>query len=668
MKLLSLEMRNFGPYKGRQSVNFPSRMDQNVMIVKGVNTRGKTSFLNAIRWCLYGKAIGRHSREIGLQNLLNSESLREGDFEVSVSLEFEANGSQYLLQRRASKKALVSSPDRPEDFDVSVALRKDSSVVPSVMISHEINRIAPEQVSRFFLFDGELLEEYENLLFEGNREGEKIKDAIEQVLGVPAMLMARKDIGILLSNFKDAQTRDLKQVDATKKLADRQSQLQEEMSAMYRDLESQQANLLKKQSERDDLSDEIERLQSVYETAAEINSQKALLAEIKNEIEQIELERSEDFKNLWRSVVEGPVERRLQDLRTKQSGLLKDLLAAEGIRSKIAEYEALISNLTCPTCGQGVERADRSDWEREISKLRVEIEDLSSDKSVGGLAALSTEMDVLSRISVPGLKDRLLRQSRSYDSKLVKKVGYTLAIEKLETEIDGYDTQDLARKRNRKVSLDKEEERLRIEIDNVKGRIEKLETEIGVLNRSIALNPSAGKSSNTPYVNVFQELQSLFGESISSLRDNLRSHVQKNASEAFIQLISQKEYASLSINENYGLSIIDKEGHKIAVRSAGAEQIVALSLIHGLSNTGRSANFIVMDTPFGRLDQFHRNSILSFLPKTTGQLILLVHDGEIRSDEDLAPLSPRIGAYYEIEYKSHTHSEIRARHSTGISK
>ena len=62
MKLHRLTATNFMPYKGQQTVDFPTDDARNVMIVFGENERGKTSLLNALRWGFYGRAIGRHSR------------------------------------------------------------------------------------------------------------------------------------------------------------------------------------------------------------------------------------------------------------------------------------------------------------------------------------------------------------------------------------------------------------------------------------------------------------------------------------------------------------------------------------------------------------------------------------------------------------------------------
>ena len=65
-----------------------------------------------------------------------------------------------------------------------------------------------------------------------------------------------------------------------------------------------------------------------------------------------------------------------------------------------------------------------------------------------------------------------------------------------------------------------------------------------------------------------------------------------------------------------------------------------------------------MDTPFGRLDLRHRDNILRYLPTTTSQLVLLVHDGEIRRETDLQPIAQRIGAAYQIKEVNPRHSVI----------
>src|SRR5262245_20176307 len=107
MKLHRLTTRNFMPYKGQMTIDFPTDSFRNVMIVFGDNMRGKTSLLNALRWGFYGQAIGRHSRPIPLQEIVNKDATLEDDWRVEVFIKFDANGHEYDLRRSATRRPHV---------------------------------------------------------------------------------------------------------------------------------------------------------------------------------------------------------------------------------------------------------------------------------------------------------------------------------------------------------------------------------------------------------------------------------------------------------------------------------------------------------------------------------------------------------------------------------
>jgi DNA sulfur modification protein DndD len=116
MKLHRLTVKNFMPYKGENTIDFPTDETRNVMLVFGENMRGKTSLLNALRWAFYGKAVGRHSRPIQLHEIVNKDAGAQQDWRVEAFVSFEANGQLYELRRTAELRPLVSTPTRPEDF------------------------------------------------------------------------------------------------------------------------------------------------------------------------------------------------------------------------------------------------------------------------------------------------------------------------------------------------------------------------------------------------------------------------------------------------------------------------------------------------------------------------------------------------------------------------
>jgi DNA sulfur modification protein DndD len=114
----------------------------------------------------------------------------------------------------------------------------------------------------------------------------------------------------------------------------------------------------------------------------------------------------------------------------------------------------------------------------------------------------------------------------------------------------------------------------------------------------------------------------------------------------------------LRINEHYGLTIVKEDGTDLKVRSAGAEQVVALALLGALNHLATKSGPVIMDTPFGRLDRGHRGNILRFLPTMADQVVLLVHDGEVDTERDLDEIRSQISARYQIEHSSSTRSKL----------
>jgi DNA sulfur modification protein DndD len=148
------------PYKGNgHEINFPTDSHRNILLIHGSNTYGKTSILRGIRWGLYGKVYDKRNHQYNYLDLLNWTSADENNYEFEVQIKFEDNRNTYVLTRHVSKKSNIDIPKSDNDFITKVFLEKNGSTLSGADIEHEISLIAPEPVSRFFLFDGELLQE-----------------------------------------------------------------------------------------------------------------------------------------------------------------------------------------------------------------------------------------------------------------------------------------------------------------------------------------------------------------------------------------------------------------------------------------------------------------------------------------------------------------------------
>lgn len=656
MKLHSLTAHNFMPYKGKIELTFPQDEQRNVMIVFGDNMRGKTSLLNAIRWAFYGEAVGRHSHPIPLQEIVNKDAALVDDWRVEVHIKFDANGHAYDLRRVAERRQMVATPSRPEDFTRSIHLTRDGSAVSGDQVEAEIGLIAPKQISRFFLFDGELLQEYETLLIEDSQQGQQIKEAIEQVLGVPALTNGRVDIQTILKQAQKRQNADLKQIAGLEKQAERQAELTGKIDAIDRDLENLNAKLKKVREERTTLDDEVEAAQSVIGAKAKLDAKLGEQKTLLEDCERKEAERLDLLSGAWKDLLETQIQIRRNQLERARRELMDSIKRRSGLAQKVSDLQQLLDTRECPTCEQVLSDERRSQIGEALGKAEAELQ--SIDDSSAELQEISGQIDAISKIRGINARDRLRQVEKDLQGYHVRLTQIENDIEKLRDEIAGYDTAEIARKRVLLTEKTREEGRLQGDIKDQNAERKKLVDELAVSQKAIEGLTKDRTQRSTVKVSLCSDLERVFSQSIEQLRDKLRKRVEELANDAFRHMTTQKSYRGLEINNNYGLQIVDSSGRHVAVRSAGAEQIVALSLIDGLNRTGRAAGPVIMDTPFGRLDLNHRDNILSYLPSVTSQFVLLVHSGEIRKETDLAVIAERVGAVYEIKEVSSTQSRL----------
>ena len=655
MKLKRLTMRNFMPYKGDAILDFPQDPSQNTLIVFGDNMRGKTSLLNAIRWTFYGNAIGRHLRPIALNLMPNRESASIGDWTMETRIEFEVDGNQYDLRRVSEKKPLVAIPSRPDDFIVSTYMRKNGSAIPGDQINNEINQFAPEQVSRFFLFDGELLQEYEELLIEDSDQGRKIKDSIEQALGVPALINGRDDSTVILKRAQKIQAQEAAQTKGLEGVSDSFLQWTVRHEKLDNDVKNLQKSFGVIHDERLALDDEIEKVDAIYRQKDELSFNKLKAAEILSKIDQKSNARLQLVAQLWTDFISPRLLAKRDALSEEQARAMELIGQRSHIQAHIDQTIQYLNNSTCPTCHQPTMVDGKVAKEAELKVLQSNLADLNRNDQ--NFANIAIELQALNKLIGQGVGGRLIDADKELSQLELELAKVDSKIYELNEKTKSYDTDAILKQRTYRDRLIRDETKISVDIEDLKTKIIGADKELRILSQRIAISDSSQKAAHgAKLAELCEKIQTTFSLSIDRLRDALRLEVQVKASEAFQMMSTQKSYQGLQINKNYGLTILDQNGEEVSLRSAGAEQIVALSLIDGLSKSARSAGPVIMDTPFGRLDTKHRKNILAYLPKTASQLVLFVHDGEIRNEEDLDPLAHHIGGRYVIREVSPSHS------------
>jgi DNA sulfur modification protein DndD len=149
---------------------------------------------------------------------------------------------------------------------------------------------------------------------------------------------------------------------------------------------------------------------------------------------------------------------------------------------------------------------------------------------------------------------------------------------------------------------------------------------------------------------VLREGADIFGAAVERYKSDLRRRVEETASKLFLSMTTEKQdYAALTINEGYGLTIKHRDGRVEEARSAGAEHVVALALMGALQRNAALRGPIVMDSPFGRLDDKHTSNVIQTLPQMAEQVILLAYEAEVGKDRVRTILGNRLIREYELE-------------------
>ena len=92
--------------------------------------------------------------------------------------------------------------------------------------------------------------------------------------------------------------------------------------------------------------------------------------------------------------------------------------------------------------------------------------------------------------------------------------------------------------------------------------------------------------------------------------------------------------------------------------SAGQEHVVALALMAALQRNAPIGGPIVMDSPFGRLDEGHTSRIIGTLPDMADQSVLLVYRAEVDQETLRSALGARQLREYRLDRVTSRHTRI----------
>jgi DNA sulfur modification protein DndD len=638
LELRKLEIEDFGPFKGKQRLEFPQ--EDGVSIIYGENMRGKTSLLNAIRFAFFGRVIGRGSQPAPLHTIGNWEQAASGKYGFSVRLEFQHEGELYALTRRVRPRLGVVQPQSDQDYATEETVERGGVVLSKADADAAIKTILPEQISRFFLFDSELLQEYEELLRSGSDMGRRISEAIERILGVPVLTRARAMLSNVKDVFEQRAASEAQKNAKTQQIGNQISSLKETKRVLQDELTRLSNQLNGLRTKKTALDEDLRRRERLIALMERRDNIERILKEAEGRRDKAEIELRIQMTGAWHAILRDRIRTMMKALRERERAL-----SFARMRSYLAEH----TPDDCPACLRPL-TAD------VMATIRTAIATQGIDE--GSLATLQTRVDALEALGSQDGKGVIRVQWSSYEAAKVDIQTAADEIAELDKQLEAIDEDEIRQARALLEQTIKEIDAVERGIDLTRGKIVQNDVDSDRLLRRLAELGGADLTGVRQRQELYSRLHELFDESVALYRARLRERVQTDASRFFRELTTESDYAGLRINESYGLTILHRDGTEIPVRSAGAEHVVALCLIGALQNNAPLRGPIVIDSPFGRLDRGHTTNIIQALPNMSRQIVLFVYQDELPADLARTALQGKLKAEWRLERRSARHTEI----------
>lgn len=659
MLIKSLKMQNFRQFKGTTAVNFSCDPNQNVTIILGDNTFGKTTLLQAFNWCFYETVMFDNNPDF-LLNLEMANGMMNGDSEtVSVEICVIHNSIEYVVSRSQQYLCANNKVTGAKKCQAKVSYKQPDGQTESVRaleVQNVIENILPKDLSTYFFFDTERVRSISTR--------KDVSDAVKGLLGLSIMDNAIKHIGTkgnkktVLGKLYGAMD-----TDGDKRARDALDMIQSseaKREAIKEQLETCVSQIKQYEARKGQLDDILRDNQT---TAVLQKKKEDLERRLSAENSSLESTTALFFKEFSKGS--------LQLFAQPLLGRANDFLAATKIDDKG------IRDLTAPTilelikrgkCICGAEICDGNDAYRHL----MEELNFVPPESIGNTVRHYREKLLSFSKNADHIYDSLTsRYQEIYRSKA--------RIQEWEDELADISVQIKGKEHMK---------RYEIELVDVKKRLRELNDKKERLIRDDAILKSdierykkvydsliavSGKNKETMLLIQYAEeildwLSSTYKEKEAFIRDELETKVNH----IFEQMYHG--HRRVSIDQRYQVTLLttieDKE--VAAGESEGSNRVKSFAFIAGLValakekliatadeegfNLSSEPYPLVMDAPFSNADEIHTANISKVLPEIAEQVIMFVMQKDWRYAEPV--MASRVGKQYSLKKHSETYTVL----------
>ena len=608
-----LTLYNFGVYAGENTFSFS--LTKPVILICGMNGRGKTTFLEAVLLALYGANSNayKESKATTYGNYLRS-FVNKGawDQRTFVELEFvvenpETGETVYTVHREwnAITKRVTEQLDVKENGVYNEFLTNNWAMF--------IDNFVPTALSSFYFFDGEKIAELaqdENTI--------RMKESIRSMLGLSVLDLLKSDLDKGIRK-RLKETRNDQDISSLKGLRDRIDALSERLSQLDANLDKKKSELVAKEGEREIYQEQFKL------RGGDVVNQKAALLEQRASL-QVEIEQNHE---MLIDITGGELPLAMV------IDLIREIkLQAEDEHNELVLQQSL-DQIKIMLDEYGVSHREGIEYcENFVNYVRNTVSQTSNemvyDISDFALYQLNTLLESRLADSVAQAKE-LIKKGQLLQHKLDEIESY-LSVDIDESALSAVfssikTVEDEILQIRTAINVQQQER------DSVASVLSMLRSEYS--QKVEAYLQEANKRDDTSRILRYSNMAMKIIDAYSiAIQERKVGVLGSTITACYKRLANKKNMISRIIMDVNTLNLVyldenEKEVEKSSL-SAGEKQLMVIAILWALAICSKKKLPVIIDTPLSRLDSIHRASLVkNYFPFASNQTIILSTDSEI---------------------------------------
>lgn len=631
LKFKKLVLNNYKTYYGHTEINLDipneerEKSGKNIILLGGLNGAGKTTFLKAILYSLFGeRGMSASEYRKFSSNIINDTYHSEGGSECFISLTLETDNSEewnIKVKWYFDKDKQAGHEAREVQIKSPGTTKSRFARIDNINAYYKlIDRIIPYYAAPFFIFDGE---EIRTLIT--RQDQKQMKAAIHKITGMNANTQLIEDLRAI--------ERSLEKKIATASNSQDIKRLQEDLNQKQAILDALNEKKVKYLEKADQLNIKIATAQKTRreKSLANSKSRDQVLSKFTKIDTQLGIAKKDlqDYlsENMQSIILAEKISQLKKQLKVEADTQRKKMIQQASLLPYEKFMQQLLEELIDPPLTtqqlQQLQQIGQTIWIKE-NNIKVEeteikeIHDISSKDS-----QYITNIQIMDKNYPTQLINQIsaLEQEVERTEQELQNAPQAVNTSEDEAKISAYtkqlgEVQVYQKSNTQKLARAVEEKTL---LENQISRLTSKETNLDELTQQLTMTR--------------QSIKALVDYDTEYTR--YKAQIIKNEFELMLKKLFRKqgEFARIEFDtDRYAVRLYNDRQIEINIedRSAGEMQIISSALIWALTKASNLKLPVVIDTPLGRLDSHHRSNLIdNYYKEISDQVIILSTDTEI---------------------------------------